>query len=658
MVDLVSPGVRIREKDLTTSVRSEPTSIGAVAIHAYDGPITTTTDSVITIEDEVQLKDLYGKPDSNNFEYWFSAANFLGYSNTLKVVRILTSGQLNATGGGSSGLLIPNTTAYMTGDGTNGPFSSGEATGHGSWAARYAGAWGNNLQVNICATAAAYQELAKNTTDGAYVAGRTEVTTATSATGFSVGDIIYLQETNGQHYRITAINTNDLTIVRHPEANATGLSTATAAGVNIDRMWRYWDLFEGAPGTSTYVSDHGGSNDEMHILVLDEDGGISGVAGSVLERWEDVSKASDAKTDEGDINYYVDVLYNSSQYIYWLDHPAGASNWGAGAQGTTFVANTTPLLSETMANGANGSVPTDAQRLVAYDWFKDPDTQDVNLLISGPASVDGTNAKVLGTHLTDMANSRKDCVAFLSPYRDAVVKVAASYTATDNVVKYFSGATVLPSSSYVVYDSGYKKMYDKFNDVYRYVPINADLAGCCALTDAVADPWWSPGGLSRGQIRGAIELALNPTQTERDKLYRERVNPVVTFPGEGTMLWGDKTALSQNSAFSRINVRRLFITIEEACKIAARTVLFEFNDTFTRANFRGIVSQYLSDVQARRGMTDFLVVCDGTNNTPQVIDNNEFRADVYVKPNRSINFITLTFIATRTGVSFSEVVGQ
>ena len=657
MVDLVSPGVQIKEKDLTTSVRSEPTSIGAVAIHAYDGPITTTADSVVTIEDEVQLKDIYGKPDGSNFEYWFSAANFLGYSNTLKVVRILTSGQLNATGG-TSGLLIPNTTAYMTGDGTYGPYSDGSATSKGSWGARYAGTLGNNLQVAICTSAAAYQELAKNTTDAAYVAGRTEVTTATSATGFSVGDIIYLQETNGQHYRITGIATNDLTIVRHPTANATGLSTATTAGVNIDRMWRYWDLFDGFAATTTYVSDRGGLNDSMNILVIDEDGGISGVAGSILERWDAVSKASDAKTDEGDVNYYLDVLYNSSQYIYWLDHPAGATNWGTAAQGVTYVANTTPLLSESLTGGANGVVPTDAMRLVAYDWFKDPDTQDVNLLISGPASVNGANAKVLGTHLIDMVNSRKDCVAFLSPYRDAVVKVVASYTATNNVVSYFSGATGLASSSYVIFDSGYKKMYDKFNDVYRYVPLNADIAGVCALTDAVADPWWSPGGLTRGQIRGAIELAFNPTQTERDKLYRERINPVVTFPGEGTMLWGDKTGLTQNSAFSRINVRRLFITIEEACKIAARSVLFEFNDTFTRANFRGIIEQYLSDVQARRGVTDFLVVCDGTNNTPQVIDNNEFRADVYVKPNRSINFITLTFIATRTGVSFSEVVGQ
>jgi phage tail sheath protein FI len=229
------------------------------------------------------------------------------------------------------------------------------------------------------------------------------------------------------------------------------------------------------------------------------------------------------------------------------------------------------------------------------------------------------------------------------------------YTQTQNTKTYFDS---LPSSSYTVFDSGYKKMYDKYNDTFRWVPLNADIAGSCARTDAVEDPWWSPAGLSRGQIRGSIELALNPTQGERDTLYRARINPVVTFAGEGTVLWGDKTALAQNSAFSRINVRRLFITIEEAIAKASRTVLFEFNDTFTREQFLGMVNPYMRDVQARRGVTDFLVVCDESNNTGQVIDNNEFRADIYVKPARSINFITLTFIATRTDVNFSEVVGR
>ena len=648
---LVSPGVKVQEKDLTTAVAQGATSIGAIAIHAYEGPVTTTTDSILTIGSEVELRDIYGKPDGSNFEYWFTAASFLAYGNTLRVIRMLTTGQLNATGAGA-GTLIPNTTSYQVGDGTYGPFSGGEATGLGSWAAKSAGAKGNNLSVSICTTAAAYQELGKNTTDGAYVAGRTEVTTATSATDFSVGDIIYLQETNGQHYRITAIASNDLTIVRYPTAVATGLSTATAAGVNIDRMWRYWDQFAGPPGTSTYASDRSGLTDELHIIIHDEDGGITGTSAIVLEKFADVSKAADAKTDEGDSNYYADVLYNQSDWVYWLDHPAGASNWGTNAQGVTFVAGTDPKLSESLVSGADGAVPTEGERLIAYDWFKDADTVDYNLLMQGPASVGGATSITLANALTDIVNARKDSIAFVSPYRTAVVNVAASYTASANVVTW---AKTLASSSYVVIDSGYKQVYDKYNDVYRYIPLNGDIAGLCAYTDAVADPWWSPGGLSRGQIRGAVELPLNPTQQERDDLYRNRVNPVVTFAGEGTMLWGDKTALSQNSAFNRINVRRLFITIEEACKIAARSVLFEFNDEFTRSNFKGIVDQYMADVQARRGVTDFMVVCDGTNNTPQVIDNNEFRADVYVKPNRSINFITLTFIAARTGVEFSEI---
>ena len=305
--------------------------------------------------------------------------------------------------------------------------------------------------------------------------------------------------------------------------------------------------------------------------------------------------------------------------------------------------------------GVGGVTPTEGERALAFDRFADADGVDFNLLISGPATVSGATGTAHAIDLIDLVEKRKDSVVFLSPYTDAVVNVANSYQQMNNVTAW---ADSLPSSSYAVFDSGYKKMYDKYNDVFRWVPLNADIAGACARTDAIEDPWWSPGGLDRGQIRGAIELALNPTQTERDALYRSRVNPVVTFPGEGTVLWGDKTALAQTSAFDRINVRRLFITIEEAIAKASRTVLFEFNDTFTRENFLGMVNPYMRDVMARRGVTDFLVVCDETNNTGQVIDNNEFRADIYVKPARSINFITLTFIATRTDVAFSEVVGR
>jgi len=353
----------------------------------------------------------------------------------------------------------------------------------------------------------------------------------------------------------------------------------------------------------------------------------------------------------------VDVLYDQSEFIYWMDHPAGATNWGSPALGITFTTPTNVLSGGSMAGGVGGSnAPTEGERQTAYDYFNDADTQSINLLISGPADAVPTGtATTHGVYITDLVDKRKDCVAFMSPPEPSVVNVATEYTQQANVMAYYDA---LSSSSYVVYDSGWTKQYDKYNDVMRWVPLNGHIAGACARTDALEDPWWSPAGLARGQIRGSIGLAFNPALTARDVLYKGRVNPVVTFPGEGTMLWGDKTALSRNSAFSRINVRRLFLTLEEAIKLAARTVLFEFNDEFTRSNFTAMVNPYLRDVQARRGMTDFLVVCDSTNNTPQVIDNNEFRADIYIKPARSINFITLTFVATRTGVDFSEVVGR
>ena len=652
MVELVSPGVLIKEKDLTLSVRNESTSIGATGIFATDGP----AHQVITVQDENQLADIFGKPSGTNFEYWFTAANFLAYSNTLKVVRFITTGMLNATGAGA-GTLIPNTISYQDGDGTYGPFSGGQASGLGEYAARWAGAWGNSIDVAWCATAASYSEAAATTIATANVIGATQITMASGA-AVAAGDIVYFQQSDGQHYRVTLVASNVVTIVRYPTATGTGLTQAvdgSSTPVNVDRFWRYYDQFDRAPGTSAYAAAEGGSNDEMHIIVLDRGGVITGTAGTVIEKWEAVSKGSDAKTPEGNANYYPDVLYNSSQYIYWLDHPAGATNWGQPVLVRAFAAPTTDPGTNVFVSGADGSAPTEGQRATGYDLFKDPETQDINLLMSGPASVDGAGATTHAVKISDLVAARKDSVGFISPSRSDVVAVATSYTQQANVVGFFNP---LASNSYTVFDSGYKKMYDKYNDVYRWVPLNGDIAGVCAYTDAVEDPWWSPGGLTRGQIRGSVELAFDPTQAERDALYRARVNPVVSFAGEGTVLWGDKTGLSANTAFSRINVRRLFITMEEACKVAARSILFEFNDEFTQENFKSMVNPYLADIQGRRGITDFLVVCDSTNNTPQVVDNNEFRADIFVKPTRSINYITLTFVATRTGVDFSEVVGR
>ena len=508
-----------------------------------------------------------------------------------------------------------------------------------------------------CATAAAYSGAAATTIATANVIGATQITMASGA-AVAAGDIVYFQQSDGQHYRVTLVASNVVTIVRYPTATGTGLTQAvdgSSTPVNVDRFWRYYDQFDRAPGTSAYAAAEGGSNDEMHIIVLDRGGVITGTAGTVIEKWDAVSKGSDAKTPEGNANYYPDVLYNSSQYIYWLDHPAGATNWGQPVLVRAFSAPTTDPGTNVFVSGADGSAPTEGQRSTGYDLFKDPETSDINLLMSGPASVDGAGAITHAVKINDLVAARKDCVGFISPSRSDVVAVATSYTQQARVVGFFDA---LASNSYTVFDSGYKKMYDKYNDVYRWVPLNGDIAGVCAYTDAVEDPWWSPGGLTRGQIRGSVELAFDPTQAERDALYRARVNPVVSFAGEGTVLWGDKTGLSANTAFSRINVRRLFITMEEACKVAARSILFEFNDEFTQENFKSMVNPYLADIQGRRGITDFLVVCDSTNNTPQVVDNNEFRADIFVKPTRSINYITLTFVATRTGVDFSEVVGR
>jgi hypothetical protein len=631
----VSPGVLVKEKDLTNVIPAVATSIGAIGIQSTKGPV----DEVVSITSEKDLVDTFGKPDSNNFEYFFSAASFLAYSNSLKVVRATNTGLLNATANGS-GLLIKNTTDYQDN------YSTGQGS-VGEWAARTGGSWGNNLKVSICPSSTVYEETAKTTvSDSSIAVGDTGLTLA-AGTGFSVGDIINFGEDGGYEYRVLTVSGANITFVRHDGSDQGGLHTAIANGVSVRRRWRYYDLVAGAPGTSSYVSDRGGSNDELHIVVTDNDGDITGKVGEVLEVYDSVSKASDGKTPQGDDNYYPNVVYNKSEYIYWMDHISSGSNWGAGGTGTTFTA-VTELHEANLSAGANGSTITTAQLKSAYELMQDAETMDVNLLIAGKG--DATHVD----NLITIAEIRKDAVAFASPERSDVVNIANSTTQTTNVKGFFDAVR---SSSYVVFDSGYKYTYDKYNDVFRWVPLNGDTAGCAARTDLTHDSWFSPAGFSRGVIRGAVKLAYNPNKTERDILYRARVNPVTTFPGQGTVLFGDKTGLSTPSAFDRINVRRLFITLEKAISTASKFQLFEFNDEFTRAQFRNMIEPFLRDVQGRRGVTDFIVVCDETNNPGDVVDRNEFRADIYVKPNRSINFITLQFVATRTGVAFEEVVG-
>ena len=636
----VSPGVLVQERDLTRIIPAVSTSVGAFAGEFRKGPL----DEIVTVSSEQELVETFGKPDSNNFEDFFSAANFLQYSNALRVVRAQNSSIANAVASGSS-FVIKNETDYI----------NNYATGQGSvgeWAARTAGAWGNNLLVSICPSAAAYETTVVTTLASTPAVGDTQIT-VTSGTNIAIGDIINFSTTaatsdynDGHEYRVTAKATNLITIVRHPSGTG-GLQRAITNGCNIRRRWRFYDQVAGAPGTSPYATSKGGSNDEIHVIVVDEDGGLSGTANTVLEVYQKLSKASDAKSPQGDTNYYPTVIQTRSKYVYWMDHNSGGTNWGNTASGTTYTAVSTPTLTS-LQSGSDGSAVTVAQKKTAYEKFLDSETVDVGLIIAGPG--DSTHVD----NVISIAEDRKDAVAFVSPERSDVVNVANANTQTSNVVGFYNS---IRSSSYVVFDSGYKYQYDRYNDVYRFVPLNGDIAGLSARTDLIADSWYSPAGFNRGTIRGAVKLAYNPNKTQRDDLYRNRVNAVVTFPGQGTVLFGDKTGLSAPSAFDRINVRRLFIVLEKAISTASKFQLFEFNDEFTRANFRNIVEPFLREVQGRRGITDFLVVCDETNNTGEVIDRNEFIAEIFVKPARSINFITLQFVATRTGVSFEEVAG-
>ena len=635
----VSPGVLVQEKDLTRIIPAVSTSIGAVAFQATQGPL----DEVVSISSEQELVSKFGKPNSTTFEGFFTAANFLAYSNSLRVVRVQNSSVSNATESGSA-FVIKNTTDYQDN------YADGSAS-VGLWAARTAGVFGNSLSISTCPSATVYEETSKTTVNDASTTVGDTVVTVTSATGISVGDIVNFGDE--YEYRVVSISTNDLNIVRKDEpqyfgvSDSSGLHAIITNGAAVRRRWRHYDLFDKAPGTSPFATSLGGSNDELHIAVIDEDGAISGIKGSVLETYGAVSKASDAKTPQGSVNYYPDVIYNSSNYIYWMDHNASGSNWGSAASGTTFT-DVTTVSNVSLQSGADGTAATTGQKLTAYQKFADAETVDVGLIMAGNG--DATHID----NLITIAENRKDAVVFCSPERSDVAGVADANNQKNNVIAFFNA---IRSSSYVVFDSGYKYMYDRYNDMYRYVPLNGDLAGLSARTDLVADAWFSPAGLNRGIIRGAVKLAFNPTKAQRDELYRARVNPVTTFPGQGTVLFGDKTGLTAPSAFDRINVRRLFITLEKAVATASKFQLFEFNDEFTRANFRNIVEPFLREVQGRRGITDFLVVCDETNNTGEVVDRNEFIAEIFIKPARSINFITLQFIATRTGVSFDEVAG-
>jgi len=660
----VSPGVLVTEKDLTNVIPAVSTSAGAIVMTAEKGPI----DEITTISSESELVNVFGKPTTDNFEEFFCAANFLGYGNNLKVVRPIT-GMVNAAASGTA-ILIKNTTDYLDNYGSDASF----AANVGAYAAREAGTLGNSLKISVCSNSTAFgpHSMSGNLVADASAAIGDTTITVDDGSLMQVGDILEFGDAtavpstdgapSGVFYKITGISTHVLTIARfNPATGQTetgGLRHAVVDNAKVLRHWEYYFNFDGPPTSTDDVVAAGGSLDEMHIVVLDEDGGITGTAGEILETFAGVSQASDAKDSSGNSNFYADVVYRTSSFVYVMDHETTLANAGTAKKGQTFdnaQGDAFVVKTYSLASGTDDYAATNGEIATAYEKFNDTENVDISLLLCGPSQTDAdATGDTKATAVMDIATARKDCVAFISPARADVVGIANAITQTQNVVGFADG---LPSTSYAVIDSGYKYMYDRYNDVFRFVPLNGDIAGLCARTDNIADPFFSPAGFNRGQIRGAVKLSFNPNQTQRDELYKARINPVVAFPGQGTVLFGDKTAQAKPSAFDRINVRRLFITLEKAVSTAAKFQLFEFNDEFTRAQFRNLVEPFLRDVQGRRGITDFSVVCDDSNNTGDVIDRNEFRADIYVKPARSINFIQLNFIATRTGVAFSEVAG-
>ena len=651
----VSPGVNVTEIDLTTVIPAVSTTDGAIAGRFNWGP----ADKRVLIDSEDTLAAQFQKPDNNNFQEWFTAANFLAYGNSLYISRVL-NGANNATASGNTSILVKNDDDYENN------YSSGVA-GAGDWVGKYPGAIANSLEVSVCQDSVAWESTVSSANLVFTPASTTVLTKGANTsvdltsgpnidltTIVSVGDVLFFQSAGinlGDGIKVSSINATTITLAKAPtaeELNTTG--TTKVQSVAIKRRWEYFNMFDAAPGTSTYATRAGGSGDELHIAISDEDGEITGVRGQVVERFSNLSRARNAMSDDGTSIYYKEVINQRSQWLWWASHIDNMTGAGGLASQTYTNSNNLPT-SASMAGGSDGAAPTNAQLINGYDYFSSAEDVDVSLVLGADSN------QTLAVHIiNNICETRKDCIVCLSPEAADVVNnsVYAGKEAEDTI----AFRNTLPSSSYAVMDSCWKYQYDKYNDVYRYVPMNGDTAGLMVRTDTTRDPWFSPAGFNRGNVKNVIKLSVNPKKAERDILYKAGINPVVTFPGQGTILFGDKTMLAKPSAFDRINVRRLFIVLEKAISTASKFTLFEFNDAFTRSQFRNLVEPFLRDVQGRRGIFDFRVVCDDTNNTGEVIDRNEFIGDIYIKPARSINFIQLNFIAVRTGVDFEEVVGQ
>ena len=660
MAFLVSPGVQVREIDVSNVVPAVSSSIGGYVGSFSWGPV----DEVRTITSEKDLVSVFGEPSGDDTyltsvkkkEHFYSAANFLKYGNNLKVVRAVSTNMLNASTG-SAGLLVKNATHYYD----NNYHTGAAASNVGDFVARCVGVLGNSLKVSVCASANAFSQSAATTVNDSSIAlGDTSMTVASGA-ALVVGDIITFGSDTDK-YKISEINSNDITFALASDGSS-GLQTVVANSANVNREWEFASSFSKAPGSSPDAIANNSSLDEIHIAVVDEDGLITGIVGEILEIYEGVSMASDAKDSEGSSNYFVDKLRYNSNYIFFSNHNSNLSESGNtfASAGAIFDTHTLPIT-QSFTNGTDGNCLTSGQKKSGIEtYLGDAETQDVDFLISGPLNGDDgsgndvttlAEATTQANNLISIANARKDCMAIISPRKQDCVNNDGSESTSIIAL-----ADTLSSSSYAVMDSAWCYQYDKYTDNYCYVPACGHTAGVMARSDQERDAWFSPAGFNRGQILGITKLSFNPNQAERDALYKKRVNPIVTFPGQGTVLFGDKTLLSSASAFDRINVRRLFIVMEKAIATAAKFQLFEFNDAFTRAQFRATIEPFLRQVKGRRGIVDFQVVCDDTNNPQSVVDANQFQASIFVKPNRSINFITLNFVAARSGVEFEEVYG-
>jgi len=717
-LNLASPGIVVREVDLTVG-RVDPVSaaVGALVAPFAKGPV----DSPSTIETEADLLNTFGQPYSTDkhYEHWMVASSYLAYGGTLLVSRADDASLNNSFVGTASSIKIKSEENY------NQLGYDENTITNVTIAARNPGSWANGIRVAII-DAKADQILTGITTTNVVVGyGFTQAISTTlpgngttsTLNGYLKGIITEVGSGTVSTKLVSHVSaagtetavdyqqsgvyalaqTGNVAI--HTTGQASSFATRAYTGeldwfeqqsITLSNGSIEWDTIADRPSTSAYAEARSSRFDEVHIIIIDDQGTITGNAGTILEKHLSLSKAKDAEFSVGSPSYWRKYLYNASSYIFGGSQPVGVvttgfsdsgsaqfqldsdTGWDQDAQDTIFAAagsNSYALSGGKNYDGGTdltsaGSLSSGLDDIVSgYTLFENTENYRVDFVLMGSANYAKESAQALANKIITVAETRKDAVAFISPYRQAflvdntvgAVTVNDDDTITSNVISFYSPVT---SSTYAIFDSGYKYMFDRFNNTFRYVPLNGDIAGTCARNDINQFPWFSPAGTSRGTILNAVKLAYNPSKVQRDKLYSNRVNPVIFSPGAGIILFGDKTGYGKSSAFDRINVRRLFIYLENAISSAAKDQLFEFNDEITRTNFVNIIEPFLRDVQSKRGIFDYVVICDETNNTAAIIDANEFVADIYIKPARSINFIGLTFIATRTGVAFEEVIGS